>query len=766
MRTAAMLGIQAAEALDHAHGHGVIHRDVKPANLMLDAAGRLWVTDFGLARLQDDSGLTMTGDLLGTLRYMSPESAAGGARRGYLDHRTDIYSLGATLYELLTLRPAIDGQDRQEVLRKIAQEEPAPPRKFNPAIPRELETVLLKAMNKEPESRYATAQERADDLRRFLEHKPIRARRPGLLERAAKWSRRHRMVVATAFLFLLVAIAGLAASTVLIARKQREVERQRDRARKAVDEMYTEVAQKWLSQQPQLEPLQREFLLNALAFYQDFARERGSDPAARRGAARAEQNAGNILDRLGEHSRAESAYRRAAEIQETLLTEFPKFPEYRKELANSHGSLSKVFRGTGRLEESERIGIRALALRESLASEFPKLPDYRSDTALSHNFLGILLRERGKFVEAERSIRRATAIAEALMTEFPTVRAYRDDLASFHSNLGILLFQMGNSAEAQRAWHRAIELQEALELQEVLVAQSPDVPDYRSRVGASLNNLGKFQMDRGELAAALSSFQRAVEHQRAALRANPSDLTSRGYLRNHYGGLADVLRKQGDHAGAAQAAEECARASPHRARDCVEAAVALVRCQEVAETDSRLSMADRQAKVSDYANRAAALLNEAAEAAGDDPEALNRLAWFLATSRDSRLRDPARALELARKAVAKAPQAGGMWNTLGAAHYNAGAWDEAIKALWRSVELTSGGSRADWLFLAMAHWQKGDKDKARSWYDKAVQGMEKDESNDDELRRFGAEAAALLGLPDHPTPFAKTEENAKERLKP
>ena len=140
--TVGMLGIQAALALDHAHVHGVIHRDIKPANLLLDASGCLWVTDFGLARLHDDNGLTMTGDLLGTLRYMSPEQAQ--ARRGYVDHRTDIYSLGATLYECLTLRPVIEGQDRQEILRKIAQEEPAPPRQVNVAIPRDLETILLK----------------------------------------------------------------------------------------------------------------------------------------------------------------------------------------------------------------------------------------------------------------------------------------------------------------------------------------------------------------------------------------------------------------------------------------------------------------------------------------------------------------------------------------------------------------------------------------------------------------------------------------------
>ncbi len=153
-RLVAELGIQAAEALDYAHRLGIVHRDIKPANLLLDVRGNLWVTDFGLARFQDEAGLTMTGDVLGTLRYMSPEQAL--AHRGAVDHRTDIYALGVTLYELSTLRPAVAGTDRQELLRRIAQEEPIAPRRLDLAIPRELETILLKAMAKEQTTRYAT----------------------------------------------------------------------------------------------------------------------------------------------------------------------------------------------------------------------------------------------------------------------------------------------------------------------------------------------------------------------------------------------------------------------------------------------------------------------------------------------------------------------------------------------------------------------------------------------------------------------------------
>src|SRR5262249_16984651 len=146
---------------------GVVHRDVKPANLLLDLQGQLWVTDFGLARVAGDSGLTATGEVLGTLRYASPEQALAG--RGVVDQRSDVYSLGATLYELLTLRPLFEGRDRNELLRLTADEEPRPPRADAPAVPPALETVVLKALRKGAGDRYATARELADDLQRFLD---------------------------------------------------------------------------------------------------------------------------------------------------------------------------------------------------------------------------------------------------------------------------------------------------------------------------------------------------------------------------------------------------------------------------------------------------------------------------------------------------------------------------------------------------------------------------------------------------------------------
>jgi WD40 repeat protein len=207
-REVARLARQAAEALDHAHGSDVLHRDIKPSNLMIDETGELWITDFGLARVRGGLDLTHTGDALGTPRYMCPEQALGS--RAPLDGRMDIYSLGVTIYELLTLRPAFSGEDRLEILRQIAQDEPIPPRRLDPTIPADLETIVLKAMAKSPADRYTTAADLAADLGRFLENRPILARRPSLADRGAKWVRRHRALVVTATTGLVILIMGLA----------------------------------------------------------------------------------------------------------------------------------------------------------------------------------------------------------------------------------------------------------------------------------------------------------------------------------------------------------------------------------------------------------------------------------------------------------------------------------------------------------------------------------------------------------------------------
>ena len=184
--------LESADALAHAHQQGVIHRDVKPSNLLIDAKGSIWVTDFGLARRLADPGITHHDSLLGTPRYMSPEQA----RTGTIDGRTDVYSLGATLYELLTLRPPFDGQTAAELIDQIGQQEPLPPTKIDRRVPRDLETIALKALAKRPADRYATAAELFEDLGRFLNREPVKARRIGPIGRIWRVARRHPGITA------------------------------------------------------------------------------------------------------------------------------------------------------------------------------------------------------------------------------------------------------------------------------------------------------------------------------------------------------------------------------------------------------------------------------------------------------------------------------------------------------------------------------------------------------------------------------------------
>ena len=183
------IGIQTADALHYAHQTGVVHRDIKPSNLMLDQDGKLWVTDFGLAQIQGAGAITMTGEVIGTLRYMSPEQPLG--QRVLVDQRTDVYSLGVTLYELLTFKKAFGGDNPKEIIRQVCFDEPVSIRRLNPRVPEDLETIVLKAMSKNPADRYQTARELAEDLERFRTDQPINARRPTLLQQGRRWVRRN-----------------------------------------------------------------------------------------------------------------------------------------------------------------------------------------------------------------------------------------------------------------------------------------------------------------------------------------------------------------------------------------------------------------------------------------------------------------------------------------------------------------------------------------------------------------------------------------------
>jgi hypothetical protein len=308
-RSAAELGVQAAEALEYAHGMGVVHRDVKPGNLMVEGRNKLWVTDFGLAQFQAGGGLTQSGDVLGTLRYMSPEQAEG--RRVLLDHRTDVYSLGATLYELLTLRPPFDGGDSRTLLNQILHQEPRPLRAVNRAVPAELETIVLKAMAKAPRERYGTAQELADDLRRFLNSEPIKARRATWLQRGRKWLVRHPSAAVSAVVVLTLTTVGSLLAAWLINREQQKTQSalQGEQLKAARAEqglrharqslkLMIQVCEEELADQPALQGLRVQLLEKALDDYQHFIEQFRDDPTAQAELAEAREKVKEILANL------------------------------------------------------------------------------------------------------------------------------------------------------------------------------------------------------------------------------------------------------------------------------------------------------------------------------------------------------------------------------------------------------------------------------------------------------------------------------------
>jgi serine/threonine protein kinase len=205
-RGIARIGLQVADALAYAHRQGILHRDIKPSNLLLDQQGTVWVTDFGLAKAEGADDLTQTGDIVGTVRFMAPERFDGRSLP-----QSDVYALGVTLYELLTLRPAFDDTNKARLVNEVLHDPPTPPRKLDPRIPRDLETVVLKCLGKNPAERYATAEALAEDLRRFLADRPIKARRTSRTERLWRWARRNPAVaslVATIGLLLTVIAAG------------------------------------------------------------------------------------------------------------------------------------------------------------------------------------------------------------------------------------------------------------------------------------------------------------------------------------------------------------------------------------------------------------------------------------------------------------------------------------------------------------------------------------------------------------------------------
>jgi serine/threonine-protein kinase len=534
-RLAADLAIQAADALDHAHRSGVIHRDIKPANLLIDRDFRLWVADFGLARIQQDSDLTQTGDLLGTLRYMSPEQAMG--KRVVIDHRTDIYSLGVTLYELLTLAPAVPGQDRQEVLHRIANEAPTPLRRIDPAIPLDLETIVLKAIEKELALRYQTAAELADDLRRFAADRPIRARQCTSLERLGRWHRRNSVVAVLLWTLLIALSTALIVMTRLYhaEKGRRRADANFRDARAAVDDYLTTVSQRLLDV-PGLQPLRKELLERVLKYYQGFIIQHAHDTSLRSDLGNAYERVGMITELMGARPDALAADRQALEIRTALARDYPESVRFRQDVAKSHDRIAGLLRELGQLDESERSSRHAIAILEALLGEQPDALSLRRDLVRSLNSLGVLKKATGRLAEAEVPYRRAIEVLER-RTDGDDAEAAdgRQALAEIYANLGTVRAMAGDMADAGR-W-----LQKAIPIFEPSARARPENTRYRQALGKTVGNLGTLQSLMGQAEDAVRTFRQSVKTHEPLAREHPGVVEFQQDLAKAYTDLGGAL---------------------------------------------------------------------------------------------------------------------------------------------------------------------------------------------------------------------------------
>ena len=422
-KRAAAIVAEVADGLETAHAAGLIHRDIKPSNILVDAgSGRAKITDFGLARSTEHNGLTQESTVAGTPTHMSPEQARGGKD---LDCRCDIYSLGVTLYEALTGTVPFHGAPHM-VFQQVLSEEPLALRRLNDNVPRDLETICLKAMAKEPTRRYQMACELAEDLRRYRRGEPILARPVGRLERSVSWCRR-RPLVAALLLALTLAIAGGVAgiswnwAEAVRQRRRMEVERDRaqrnfQQAREAVDTYLTQVSENGELKEQNLEPLRRELLRTARDFYERFVQQEPDDPDIQAELGKAHGRLGQITGILESTPKALAHFQKMGEIFERLHARYPGNAAFQEELAESYLWLGDCLRtGGGTTDQAVVAFERSRALNEDLVRTQPEEPAYRHSLARSLRSLGqIAVFMTHEFTKAEEALLAAREVYDRL----------------------------------------------------------------------------------------------------------------------------------------------------------------------------------------------------------------------------------------------------------------------------------------------------------------------------------------------------------------
>jgi serine/threonine-protein kinase len=544
------------------------------------------------SRPESGAGLdgTVQGRLLGTPAYMAPEQARG--RHDQVDARTDIYGLGAILYEILTGRPPFVGTKTSDVVSKVCAEAPAPPRQVVGEVAPGLEAICLKALSKAQDKRYATATELAQEVRRWLADEPVHAYAEPWSGRALRWAHRHKTTVSAAAGLLAAATITMAVSTVLVLRERNEAKAQGQQARQAVG-LLTKVADSGFDEQ--LDPLQKEFLENALAYYEQFTNRSSREAEVKLEHGRAYQQMGDIERKLGRLADAERSYRGAVRLLEPMAGAAGAATEPKRELARARALLAdllvrrgadtgqaealyqqaaltqralarpqngppaaedllrmgqtekgraELLRLSGRFSQARPVYDQALTALESAHAVAPLDAEIRNELALACDARGWILRELGDADGAQRDYGRALALLDALVTEFPTVPRHREALAKVCNSLALLDQDAGRFAGAMAHLRREIPLVERL------AQDFPDRPEYRRGLARALTNLGNVLSSQNRGPEAEPVLRRAIELNEAIMGKSPDDVLVRFQLAMSYHDLGEALIKQGNPAAA------------------------------------------------------------------------------------------------------------------------------------------------------------------------------------------------------------------------
>jgi len=537
-REVARLGAQVADALHYAHRQGVVHRDIKPSNLLLDGQGNVWITDFGLAKLVQGDELSQSHDLVGTLRFMAPERF-----RGVTSPLGDVYSLGATLYELLTLKPAFGEQDQALLIDRIAHQPPTPLRQQDPRIPRDLETLVQKALAKDAKDRFVSAAELRDELRRYLESRPILSRPVGPVERLWRWCLRNRWIAGMTGVAAVAACVGLAALVAVVVlqhranqalqtsnlnllaantREQRAHRLAQTRyalAHKAVEAYYTGASEDVLLKQPELESLRKRLLQTALEFYREMVTTLAESPddtsTTRDELARAYFVVASVTAEVGSKEDALAAFQMVRATLEGLLREKPGDGSLRRRLAHCLQVFASLSQSTGRRDDAARAYTEGLALRERLLEEHPDDATLLRETAWTLQSFGNFQKEHGPPENALLSFRHALVHHEKVARLRPEDIENQNERADVLHDIGLL---QGRTDQEEGA--RVLE--KAVDIHRRIVRDHPNEDRYLKSLAASCNDLAGLHWRLDRFDEALNRYQEALTLDEDLARRHPT----------------------------------------------------------------------------------------------------------------------------------------------------------------------------------------------------------------------------------------------------